>query len=151
MKVVLQRVTEASVHVEDNQIAKISEGFLLLWGIEKGDKEEDSIALSNKISNLRIFSDKANKMNLSILNIDGKVLIVSQFTLNANISKGNRPSFINSEDPLIAERLIEVAVKNFLKKGILVETGQFGSMMDVKLCNNGPVTLILNSKDSHVS
>ena len=151
MKVVLQRVTEASVHVEDNQIAKIKEGFLLLWGVEKGDKEEDAIALSNKISNLRIFSDKENKMNLSILNINGEVLIVSQFTLNANISKGNRPSFINSEDPLIAERMIEVAVRNFLKKGILVETGQFGSMMDVKLHNNGPVTLILNSKDSHVS
>ena len=151
MKVVLQRVTEASVHVEGNQIAKINEGFLLLWGVEKGDKEEDAIALSNKISNLRIFSDKENKMNLSILNINGEVLIVSQFTLNANISKGNRPSFINSEDPLSAERLIEVAVRNFLKKGILVETGQFGSMMDVKLHNNGPVTLILNSKDSHVS
>ena len=151
MKVVLQRVTEASVHVEGNQIAKIKEGFLLLWGVEKGDKEEDAIALSNKISNLRIFSDKENKMNLSILNINGEVLIVSQFTLNANISKGNRPSFINSEDPLIAERMIEVAVRNFLKKGILVETGQFGSMMDVKLHNNGPVTLILNSKDSHVS
>ena len=151
MKVVLQRVTEASVHVEDNQIAKIKEGFLLLWGVEKGDKEEDAIALSNKISNLRIFSDKENKMNLSILNINGEVLIVSQFTLNANISKGNRPSFINSEDPLIAERMIEVAVRNFLKKGILVETGQFGSMMDVKLHNDGPVTLILNSKDSHVS
>ena len=151
MKVVLQRVTEASVHVEGNQIAKINEGFLLLWGVEKGDKEEDAISLSNKISNLRIFSDKENKMNLSILNINGEVLIVSQFTLNANISKGNRPSFINSENPLIAERLIEVAVRNFLKKGILVETGQFGSMMDVKLHNNGPVTLILNSKDSHVS
>ena len=151
MKVVLQRVTEASVHVEGDQIAKINEGFLLLWGVEKGDREEDSIALSNKISNLRIFSDKENKMNLSILNINGKVLIVSQFTLNANISNGNRPSFINSEDPLIAERLIEVAVRNFLKKGILVETGQFGSTMDVKLHNNGPVTLILNSKDSHVS
>jgi len=151
MKVVLQRVTEASVHVEGNQIAKINKGFLLLWGVEKGDKEEDAIALSNKISNLRVFSDKVNKMNLSILDINGGVLVVSQFTLNANISKGNRPSFINSEDALIAKRLIEVAVRNFLKKGISVETGNFGSMMDVKLNNNGPVTFILNSKDSHVS
>ena len=117
MKVVLQRVTEASVHVEGNQIAKINKGFLLLWGVEKGDKEEDAIALSNKISNLRVFSDKVNKMNLSILDINGGVLVVSQFTLNANISKGNRPSFINSEDALIAKRLIEVAVRNFLKKG----------------------------------
>lgn len=151
MKVVLQRVTEASVHVDSNEISKINNGLLLLWGVEKGDVVEDSIALSDKISKLRIFSDEDNKMNLSVLDIDGEILIVSQFTLNANIIKGNRPSFINSEDPEIANQLIQSAVNNFEKKGILTKTGEFGALMDVQLINEGPVTIILNSKGSNVS
>lgn len=151
MKVVLQRVTEASVHVDSNEISKINNGLLLLWGVEKGDVVEDSIALSEKISKLRIFSDEDNKMNLSVLDIDGEILIVSQFTLNANIIKGNRPSFINSEDPEIANQLIQSAVNNFEKKGILTKTGEFGALMDVQLINEGPVTIILNSKGSNVS
>ena len=151
MKVVLQRVTEASVHVDSNEISKINNGLLLLWGVEKGDIVEDSIALSDKISKLRIFSDEDNKMNLSVLDIDGEILIVSQFTLNANIIKGNRPSFINSEDPGIANQLIQSAVNNFEKKGILTKTGEFGALMDVQLINEGPVTIILNSKGSNVS
>ena len=151
MKVVLQRVTEASVHVDSNEISKINNGLLLLWGVEKGDAVEDSIALSDKISKLRIFSDQDNKMNLSVLDIDGEILIVSQFTLNANIIKGNRPSFINSEDPEIANQLIQSAVNNFEKKGIPTKTGEFGALMDVQLINEGPVTIILNSKGSNVS
>ena len=151
MKVVLQRVTEASVHVDSNEISKIHNGLLLLWGVEKGDIVEDSIALSDKISKLRIFSDEDNKMNLSVLDIDGEILIVSQFTLNANIIKGNRPSFINSEDPEIANQLIQSAVNNFEKKGIRTKTGEFGALMDVQLINEGPVTIILNSKGSNVS
>ena len=151
MKVVLQRVTEASVHVDSNEISKINNGLLLLWGVEKGDVVEDSIALSDKISKLRIFSDEDNKMNLSVLDIDGEILIVSQFTLNANIIKGNRPSFINSEDPEIANQLIQSAVNNFEKKGILTKAGEFGALMDVQLINEGPVTIILNSKGSNVS
>jgi D-tyrosyl-tRNA(Tyr) deacylase len=151
MKVVLQRVTEASVHVDNNQVSKINNGLLLLWGVERGDIEEDSVALSEKIGKLRIFSDQENKMNLSVKDIRGEILIVSQFTLNANVKKGNRPSFINSEDPRLAEQLIQIAVENFEKNGISTQTGKFGALMDIKLINNGPVTIILNSKDANVS
>lgn len=151
MKVVLQRVTEASVHVDSNEKSKINTGLLLLWGVERGDTIEDSLALSNKISNLRIFSDEDNKMNLSVIDINGEVLIVSQFTLNANIMKGNRPSFINSEEPEIASQLLYSAKENFEKKGIPTKTGEFGALMDVQLINNGPVTIILNSKDSNIT
>jgi len=151
MKVVLQRVTEAIVHVDNNQVSKINNGLLLLWGVERGDIEEDSVALSDKISKLRIFSDQENKMNLSVKDIRGEILIVSQFTLNANVKKGNRPSFINSEDPRLAEQLIQIAVENFEKNGISTQMGKFGALMDIKLVNNGPVTIILNSKDSNVS
>ena len=151
MKVVLQRVTEASVHVDNNQVSKINNGLLLLWGVERGDIEEDSIALSDKIGNLRIFSDKENKMNLSVKYIQGEILIVSQFTLSANVKKGNRPSFINSEDPKLADQLIKIAVENFEQNGITTKTGKFGALMDIKLVNNGPVTIILNSKDSTIS
>ena len=151
MKVVLQRVTEASVHVGNNQVSKINNGLLLLWGVEKGDIGGDSIALSDKIGNLRIFSDKENKMNLSVKDIQGEILIVSQFTLNANVKKGNRPSFINSEDPKLADQLIQTAVENFEQNGITTKTGKFGALMDIKLVNNGPVTIVLNSKDSNVS
>ena len=151
MKVVLQRVTDASVNIDSKQISKIGYGLLLLWGVEKGDTEEDSEALSDKISNLRIFSDENNKMNRSIVDIDGEILIVSQFTLNANIKKGNRPSFIDSEDPKRANDLIQVAVERFISKEIKVQTGKFGALMDIQLNNNGPVTIILNSQDSTVS
>ena len=151
MKVVLQRVTDASVNIDSKQISKIGYGLLLLWGVEKGDTEEDAEALSDKISNLRIFSDENNKMNRSIVDIDGEILIVSQFTLNANIKKGNRPSFIDSEDPKRANDLIQVAVEHFISKEIKVQTGKFGALMDIQLNNNGPVTMILNSQDSTVS
>ena len=151
MKVVLQRVTEASVRIDNNQISKIYNGLLLLWGVEKADTVEDSIALSDKISKLRIFFDEKNKMNLSVTDINGEILIVSQFTLNANVTKGNRPSFINSADPKIADQLIQSAVENFKKKGISTKTGKFGALMDIELTNHGPVTIILNSKDSKVS
>ena len=99
MKVVLQRVTDASVNIDSKQISKIGYGLLLLWGVEKGDTEEDAEALSDKISNLRIFSDENNKMNRSIVDIDGEILIVSQFTLAGKILKGNRPSFVNAKSP----------------------------------------------------
>ena len=151
MKVVLQRVTDASVNIDNKQISKIGYGLLLLWGVERGDTEEDAEALSDKISNLRIFSDENNKMNRSIVDIDGEILIVSQFTLNANIKKGNRPSFIESEDPKRANDLIQVAVERFISKEIKVQTGKFGALMDIQLNNNGPVTIILNSQDSTVS
>ena len=151
MKVVLQRVTEANVHVDNNQVSKINDGLLLLWGVERGDIEGDSIALSDKIGKLRIFSDQENKMNLSVKDIEGEILIVSQFTLSANVKKGNRPSFINSEDPKLADQLIKIAVENFEQNGITTKTGKFGALMDIKLVNNGPVTIILNSKDSTVS
>ena len=151
MKVVLQRVTKASVFIDNSEISKIGAGLLIFWGVEKGDSKKDALSLSKKISNLRIFSDEEGKMNLSILDVGGEILVVSQFTLNANVEKGNRPSFINSEGPEVANQIIKLAIEDFKQRGIKVQSGKFGSLMDVKLTNNGPVTLTLNSKDSEIS
>tara|TARA_B100001123_G_C15260305_1_gene1006347 strand:- start:1061 stop:1516 length:456 start_codon:yes stop_codon:yes gene_type:complete len=151
MKIVLQRVSKASVFIDNSEISKIDEGLLIFWGVEKGDSEKDALALSRKISNLRIFSDEEGKMNLSILDVGGEILVVSQFTLNANVVKGNRPSFINSEDPEVANEIINLAIEDFKQRGIKVQSGEFGSLMDIKLTNHGPVTLTLNSKDSVIS
>ena len=151
MKVVLQRVKSAYVKVDSSMISEINHGYLLLWGIEEADSEVESEILINKILNFRVFSDENLKMNKSIIDISGEILIVSQFTLNANIKKGNRPSFIDSEDPKRANDLIQVAVERFISKEIKVQTGKFGALMDIQLNNNGPVTIILNSQDSTVS
>ena len=128
MKIVLQRVSKASVFIDNSEISKIDEGLLIFWGVEKGDSEKDALALSRKISNLRIFSDEEGKMNLSILDVGGEILVVSQFTLNANVVKGNRPSFINSEDPEVANEIINLAIEDFKQRGIKVQSGEFGSL-----------------------
>ena len=149
MKVVLQRVTSASVKVDNNVISKINHGLLLLWGIEKEDIFKDIETLTKKILNLRIFADEEGKMNKSIIDVSGEILLVSQFTLNADISKGNRPSFINSEDPEIAKQMIK-DVKTEFSNYLNIKEGSFGALMEVSLVNDGPVTMYIQSKNGSI-
>jgi len=151
MKIVLQRVKKAAVEVEQKVRGKSGKGICLLVGIEKGDSEEDAQYLANKAVELRIFPDKEGKMNLSLLDIKGEVLAVSQFTLAASAKKGRRPSFDNAEAPERAERLFSYFVELIKGKGIKVETGVFGALMEVHLVNDGPVTFILSSKRPETS
>jgi D-tyrosyl-tRNA(Tyr) deacylase len=147
MKIVLQRVKEASVEVGGNVVGKIGQGICLLVGIEKGDSEQDAQYLTNKAVELRIFPDREGKMNLSLLDIQGEVLAVSQFTLAGSTRKGRRPSFDKAEAPERAEKLFDYFVGLIRQRGIKVETGVFQAMMDVHLINDGPVTFILQSKE----
>jgi D-tyrosyl-tRNA(Tyr) deacylase len=146
MKVVLQRVKKASVEVEGKTVGNINQGICLLVGIEKGDSGEDARYLAGKISELRIFPDKEKKMNLSLLDVKGEVLAVSQFTLAGSLKKGRRPSFDNAEDPIKAKHLFNEFVEYLRSKGLNVETGIFAAVMDVHLVNDGPVTFIIESK-----
>ena len=146
MKVVIQRVDSSSVNVNNSEVSSIDSGLLLLWGIEVNDSIEDVNVLTEKILNLRIFSDVEGKMNKSIVEVGGSILLVSQFTLLADVSKGNRPSFIKSENPEIAKLLLKSAVKNFSEK-VEVKEGEFGAFMKVELINDGPVTILLESKN----
>jgi len=146
VKIVLQRVKQAAVEVNKQTVGQISKGVCLLIGVEKGDTEEETLYLAHKITELRIFPDEEGKMNLSLLDILGEVLAVSQFTLAASLKKGRRPSFDNAEDPERAERLFRFFVDMIKEKGIKVETGVFGALMDVRLVNDGPVTFILEKK-----
>ena len=150
MKVVLQRVKNAYVEVDGNKISQIDQGLLLLWGIQQGDSEADSEVLINKILNFRIFSDEKSKMNNSIIDIDGEILLVSQFTLAGNFLKGNRPSFINAKDPKVAEEMLEKIYKKFSEK-VITKLGSFGAMMQVGLINDGPSTFVLSSKDGKIN
>ena len=149
MKVVLQRVTSASVKVDNNVISKINHGLLLLWGIEKEDIFKDIETLTKKILNLRIFADEDGKMNKSIIDVSGEILLISQFTLNGDISKGNRPSFINSEDPEIAKQMIK-DVKTEFSNYLNIKEGSFGALMEVSLVNDGPVTMYIQSKNGSI-
>ena len=150
MKVVLQRVKNAYVEVDGNKISEIDQGLLLLWGIEQGDTDADSEVLINKILNFRIFSDENLKMNKSIIDIGGEILLVSQFTLAGNFLKGNRPSFINAKDPKIAEEMLEEIYQKLSEK-VNTKLGSFGSMMQVGLINDGPSTFVLSSKDGKIN
>jgi D-tyrosyl-tRNA(Tyr) deacylase len=148
MKIVLQRVSEAKVEIENKIAGQIKQGYLILVGVGQADSNEDITWLVNKIINLRVFSDKDGKMNLSIKDIQGEILIVSQFTLFASTKKGNRPSFINSASPEVAIPLYEqfiMVMKNQLGQDI--ETGKFGADMKVSSLNDGPVTIIIDSKN----
>jgi D-tyrosyl-tRNA(Tyr) deacylase len=148
MKVVLQRVKEASVSVSGKLVSEIGAGFLILLGIETEDTQEDIDWLAGKIARLRIFSDENDAMNLSILDVGGAAIVVSQFTLHANTKKGNRPSFIKAARPEIAIPLYEAFVRQFERElGKKVGTGIFGAMMDVALVNDGPVTIVIDSKN----
>lgn len=143
MKVVVQRVTSANVQVDNNIVGKIGNGFLVLLGITHGDTKEKADFLVEKLCNLRVFTDEEYKMNLSIKDIDGELLIVSQFTLYADCRKGNRPSFIEAAEPKHAEELYEYFKKKAKEKIEKVESGIFGAHMKINLVNDGPVTIIL--------
>ena len=147
MKVVIQRVKHAQVEVDKKIVGKINEGFLILLGISPNDTRKKADALVKKISNLRIFGDENGKMNLSIKDINGELLVISQFTLYADCSGGNRPSFINAAKPDFANELYEYFVKKCKEIIPIVETGVFGAHMEVSLLNNGPVTIELEIKD----
>ncbi|KSU63825.1 D-tyrosyl-tRNA(Tyr) deacylase [[Bacillus] enclensis] len=146
MKVVLQRSKEASVTVGGEVAGQIEKGFVLLVGITHGDTEEDARYLADKIVNLRVFEDESGKMNHSLLDVEGEILSISQFTLYGDCRKGRRPNFMEAAKPDHALPLYEYFNKVLKENDVKVETGVFGEMMGVKLTNDGPVTLILESK-----
>jgi len=146
MRAVIQRVTHSSVSVSDKIIGKIKKGLLVFLGVKKNDTESDAEYLANKIVNLRIFEDENGKMNKSLIENGGQMLVVSQFTLYGDCSKGRRPSFVQASEPKKANRLYEHFAYLVSKKGIRVEKGKFQAMMAVSLVNDGPVTLIIESK-----
>lgn len=143
MKLVIQRVANAQVEVNEKIVGKINKGYLVLFGVKEGDTIEQADALADKLCKLRIFEDENEKMNLSINDIDGELLIVSQFTLYANCEKGNRPSFVEAMEPKKANEIYEYFVEKCKKKVRNVEKGVFGAHMKVSLLNDGPVTIVL--------
>ena len=148
MKVVIQRVGESSVSVDSTEIGKIGNGLLLLIGFEEFDNNDDVEWIIKKVLNIRIFDDVNGKMNLSIKEIKGDLLLISQFTLFASTNKGNRPSFIKAADPLLAKSLYLHTIEQFENKfNGNIQKGEFGSIMEVKLINDGPVTIIIDSKN----
>ena len=146
MIAVIQRVKEASVKIDGLVHGSCGEGLMILLGVAQGDTEEDAMLLSAKISKLRIFSDGDDKKNLSVKDIDGEALIISNFTLLANYKKGNRPEFLNAAPPAEADRLYNFFVGLMKQELRRVETGVFGAHMEVSLVNNGPVTIVMDSK-----
>ena len=148
MRVVIQKVTQASVSIENQIVASIDKGLLVLVGIEDTDTNDDIAWLSSKIVNLRVFDDDNGVMNLSVKEVEGEVLIVSQFTLHASTKKGNRPSYIKAARPEVAIPIYEAFIKQVESLlGKRVSTGQFGAMMQVSLCNDGPVTILIDTKN----
>ena len=148
MRVVIQKVTQASVSIENQIVASINQGLLVLVGIEDTDTNDDIAWLSAKIVNLRVFDDDNGVMNLSVKEVEGQVLIVSQFTLHASTKKGNRPSYIKAARPEVAIPIYEAFIKQVESLlGKRVPTGQFGAMMQVSLCNDGPVTILIDTKN----
>ncbi len=147
MRVVLQRVKEAKVTVNNEIVGQIKKGFLLLVGITHDDTEEDVEYIAEKIVNVRVFEDKEGKMNYSLKDVEGSILSVSQFTLYGDTKKGRRPNFMAAAKPDIAKKLYSEFNTSLKQKGIHVETGSFGAMMEVSLINDGPVTLIIEGKE----
>lgn len=147
MKFVIQSVTEASVTVDEKIVGKIGKGFLVLIGISDNDTKEIADKLIKKLVGLRIFKDTEGKTNLSLADVSGELLLVSQFTLYANCKKGYRPSFIEAGKPELAKELYEYIIRECKKSVPVVEQGIFGAYMQVSLTNNGPFTIILDSKD----
>ncbi|MBN2054173.1 D-tyrosyl-tRNA(Tyr) deacylase [bacterium] len=145
MMAVLQRVSSAAVRMAGNEVGRIGLGFLVLLGVEQGDSEADGALLARKLVNLRVFDDGQNRMNRSLLEVRGELLVVSQFTLLADTHKGRRPSFHRAAPPAVAERLYEAFNMSCRELGVPVATGVFQAMMQVDICNDGPVTLVLDS------
>lgn len=145
MRAVVQRVSRASVTVNGEITGEIEQGFLVLLGVEQGDTQDDVIYLAQKSAGLRVFEDADGKMNLSLSDVNGKMLVVSQFTLLGDCRKGRRPSFVNAARPERANELYQSFVAEVRGQGIPVETGRFQEHMDVELVNDGPITLLLDS------
>lgn len=148
MRIVIQRVSEASVTIEGHKKANIGQGLLILLGIENEDSQEDINWLCGKISKLRIFNDENDVMNKSVMDVDGDIIVVSQFTLHASTKKGNRPSYIKAARPEFAIPMYENFVKTLeTTTGKTIQTGEFGADMKVQLLNDGPVTILIDSKN----
>ena len=147
MKAVIQRVLSASVLVDGKEVGSINRGLLILLGVAQEDTSTDLEYLIKKTVGLRIFKDEHANMNLSIEDVGGEALVVSQFTLCADINKGRRPSFINAAPPEMADNMYQQYCKKLRKENISVQTGQFGAMMEVELVNDGPVTIVLDSRE----
>ena len=146
MRAVVQRVTKAQVEVDSRVIAKICSGLLVLLGVAQGDTPKDADYLVEKIINLRIFEDNNGKMNLSLLDTNGEILVVSQFTLLADCRKGRRPAFVEAADPKKAKELYQYFIDQVKQKGVGIAAGEFQALMEVSLVNHGPVTIILDSR-----
>ena len=146
MLAIIQRVSQAKVTVNQKTISQIGPGFLILLGVIQGDTDQDLSYLVKKISQLRIMADKQQKMNLTLKDTGGELLVVSQFTLAADVSKGNRPSFIKAAEPQLAKKFYHQFVDQLKTLSLKVKTGQFGTYMNLHLINDGPVTIIINSR-----
>ncbi len=147
MKAVIQRVTSAAVSVEGETVGSCKQGFMVLFGACEGDTKADAELLAKKTANLRVFCDENDKMNLSVLDINGEILAISQFTLCADVKKGNRPSFINAMEPVAAEKLYKIYCEKLRENGVShVAEGVFGADMKVSLVNDGPVTIIFDTE-----
>lgn len=148
MRILIQRVTRAKVSIDDKVVGRIGKGYVVFFGVKEGDSKKEADFLAEKLVNLRIMSDEAGKMNRSILDIDGEILVVSQFTLYADTSGGRRPSFINAAKPELAESLYLYFIEKLKNLGIKnVQTGEFGAYMEVEIVNDGPVTIMLETEE----
>lgn len=147
MRVIIQRVSEASVEIDNETRGEIEKGFMVLVGVEDEDTQEDIDYLVKKVSKMRVFEDEEGKMNLSIDQVSGSILSISQFTLHASTKKGNRPSFIKAGKPGYAKEIYEKFNEGLENQGLVVETGEFGDDMKVALVNDGPVTITIDSKN----
>lgn len=150
MKLVVQRVKEAKVTVDNEIVGQIDYGLLVFVGVNEADTKEDATVLINKLINLRIFEDDSGKMNLSLKDINGQILSVSQFTLYADVRKGRRPNFTKAARPNEAESLYNYFNEQIIAEQLHLETGKFGAMMDVQLINDGPVTIIMETEDGKI-
>jgi D-aminoacyl-tRNA deacylase len=151
VRIVVQRVRRASVDVEGEEVGSIGEGLLLLIGIEPSDTEQEIVRAVEKVANLRVFPDEEGQMNRSLVETGGSALVVSQFTLLADVRKGRRPSFVGAAPPELAEPMVDRFVEVLRSSGTHVETGVFGASMDVGLVNSGPVTVVLEVRDGRVT
>jgi D-tyrosyl-tRNA(Tyr) deacylase len=147
MRAIIQRVTRGEVKVDGQLVGAIDSGWVVLLGVLKGDQDSDCVYVADKICGLRAFTDDQGKMNLSVVDVGGKVLAISQFTLGADLSRGRRPSFTHAEEPTLAKSLYEKFCREVESRGVKVATGQFQAHMRVELVNDGPVTFVIDSKE----